>query len=61
MSMRIKMMKMVKMVMKMTAHYEVTCWCNATILYLSVLFGLQKENTGTHGWLEKRTFLEGII
>lgn len=60
MRMRIKMkMKMMKM-MKMAAHYKATCWYNATILYLSLLFGLQKENTGMNGWLEKRTFLEGI-
>lgn len=69
MRMRIKMMKMKTMKtmkmkkmkkMKMAAHYKVTCWYNATILYLSVLFGLQKENTGMNRWLGKRTFLEGI-
>lgn len=33
-----------------------SCWYNAIILYLSVLFALQKENGQMDLWLEKRHF-----
>lgn len=42
--------------MMMVGHYELACWYNATVLYLSVLFALQKENTQMNHWLEKKHF-----